>query len=200
LGWWLSAARQGAFWQADFTAFYLGGRLALDGRGADLYDLDVQLAYQRELVPERPPESGLLPFLNPPHGALVFAALALLPRAGAFYACAAAQVALAALALRLLLRLAPEWEAWPRLLLVVTFLAYPPLFITFQLGQLALVGLLCLAGFYAALARGQDGAAAAWLVLGTIKPQLMLVPAVTLLVLGRWRALLLASALFAAWA
>ena len=66
-------------------------------------------------------------------------------------------------------------------------LAFPPLLMTFQLGQVSLFILVCLLGFYDALRTDRPRAAAVWFVLGTIKPQLFLVPAVTLVAARRWR-------------
>jgi hypothetical protein len=69
---------------------------------------------------------------------------------------------------------------------------------TFQLGQLSLVSVVALLGFCTALRSGRQAAAGAWWVLGTVKPQLMVVPAVILLAGRRWKALAVAGGLFAA--
>src|SRR5262245_60325133 len=81
---WVNMGLQGQFWRADFRAFYTGWSMILDGQGASLYDLKLQDEYQTRVLPERPPDEGLLPFVNPPHSALALALLALLPRPVAF--------------------------------------------------------------------------------------------------------------------
>ena len=86
---WVQQAREGRFWQSDFSMFYTGGRIVLEGRGGQLYDLDVQTAYQAEVMPER----GLLIFNYPPHVGLMAALLALMSRDVAFFVWTAVQVA-----------------------------------------------------------------------------------------------------------
>src|SRR5262245_12518781 len=78
-------AHRGEFWRADFPMCYTGFAMVRDGDGAHLYDLDVQLRYQREIVPERGPDGGLLPFNYPPHAAVPAFVLAYLSRDAAFY-------------------------------------------------------------------------------------------------------------------
>ena len=163
--------------------------MVLDGRGGSLYDLALQEEYQRRLVPERAAEGELMAFVNPPHAALFLAPLGLLPRETSFYVWAMLQLGMLVLLLRWLLEIVPEWGPGERVLLVLTVAAFPPLFMSFQLGQVSLAGLLCLTGFYRALRRGESWQGAAWLILGTFKPQLMLVPTVILLAGRRWRAL-----------
>jgi hypothetical protein len=197
---WLGMAARGSFWRADFVAFYTGWAMVQGGDSVRLYDLDAQAAYQDRLVPERAGHEGQLPYLNPPHAALPLAPLSLLSRPAAFYAWTLGQLGLLVLLGRQLLRIARGWPAGERAVLLVTILAFPPLFMTFQLGQVSLLSLVCLLGFYASLEEDRPLATAAWLVLGTVKPQLVLVPAVTLLATRRWRALWLAALLFGAWA
>src|SRR5206468_4176342 len=72
--------------------------------------------------------------------------------------------------------------------------------LSFQLGQLSLGLLLCLTGFYRNLEEDRPWRSAAWLALGTCKPQLVLFPFVILLGLRRWRALAAAVCLLAVWA
>jgi hypothetical protein len=197
---WLHLAARGSFWRSDFTAFYLGGRMVLAGDGARLYDLDAQGDWQARLWPERGGGEALLAFVYPPQDAVLFAPLALLPRGVAFYVWILLNVGLLAVLVIQVRRLTEDWSAPARAAAVATLLAFPPLFISFQLGQLYLLGLVCLLGFYQALRQDRAWAAAGWLVLGTVKPQLALIPAVTLLAGRRWRALAAATGLFAAWA
>jgi hypothetical protein len=197
---WLGMAARGSFWRADFVAFYTGWSMVQCGDSARLYDLDAQAAYQDRLVPERAGHEGVLPYLNPPHAALPLAPLARLSRPAAFYTWTLGQLGLLVLLGRQLLRIARDSSAGERAVLLATVLAFPPLFMTFQLGQVSLLSLVCLLGFYASLEEDRPLATAAWLVLGTVKPQLVLVPAVTLLATRRRRALWLAALLFGAWA
>lgn len=196
---WGKQAREGQSWQADFTAFYAAWNIVLDGRGASLYDLDLQAEYQQRLIPERGQHGGLLPFNHPPHAVVPLAAFGLLPWPAAFYVWSAVQAGVLVVFLRQLLSLA-DARGDARWQVVAAALGFPGLFVLFQMGQVSLLVSVALAGFALALLRRQDVPLAAWLVLGTIKPQLVLVPAVLVLAGRRWRATAYAAALFAAWA
>jgi hypothetical protein len=197
---WVGMAVQGRFWQADFTAFYTGWAMVLDGRGAELYDLQLQAAYQGRLVSGRPEWQGVLAYVYPPHSALPPAPLALLPLGAAFYVWALLQLGMLALVLRWLCDICRDWDRQERLLLIASVLAFPPLLMTFQLGQLSLLGLLSLVGFYRGLKRGRTWEAAAWLVAGTGKPQVVLLAGALLVGARRWRVLGAVLVIFAAWA
>jgi hypothetical protein len=196
---WVGMAVQGRFWQADFTMFYTGWTIVLDGQGHQLYDLDVQTAYQHALAPGRAGQGGLLPFNYPPTVALLVP-LAFLPLDAAFYAWAAVQAGLVVVLLRQLFDLLGEAHREQRLAVAAAVLGFPALFVTFQMGQLSLLVTVCLLGLVREIERGRPLPAALWFVLGTVKPQLIVVPAVVLLAARRWRVLGVASALFAAWA
>lgn len=187
---WLSLALKGAFWRADFRAFYTGWTIVLDGDGGRLYDLEVQDRHQRRVLPELPADEGLLPFVHPPHAAVAMSGLALLPRDLAFYLWTALGVLLCIVGGRLVLRLlsGPQQRTERRLVLL-TIAAFPPLFMSFQLGQVTLLCVVCVLGFVVALKEDRPLAMAVWIMLGTVKPQLMVVPILALLALRQWRAL-----------
>ncbi len=196
---WVWMGLHGLFWRADFSAFYTGWTIIREGRGERLYDLDLQADTQARLLPERPADQGLLPFVNPPHAALALAPLALLPRPAAFAVWTILQVGMCLLAGHFLLRLQTDHDAGVRTTTLLTALAFPPLFMSFQMGQVSLWCLVCLLGFVRALQTGRPLATAAWIAAGTIKPQLMVVPCLLLLGLRRWRELVLLAALLAGW-
>jgi hypothetical protein len=197
---WVHMAVQGVFWRADFTNYYTGWSLVRDGLGDRLYDLELQSRYQEQIVPERGAENGLLPFNYPPHLAVPGALLAFLPRGVAFYVWDFLQLLLLVPLFRSLRALAPDPHGLPWAVLCTTALAFPPLFMSFQMGQVSLLVLVCLLGFCRNLAAGRPFWTAFWLTLGTIKPQLMVAPAAILLAGRRWRELGIAALLFAAWA
>jgi hypothetical protein len=196
---WAHMAIQGLFWKADFSASYTGWSMVLDGQSGRLYDLDLQNDYQHRILPEKPADEGLLPFVYPPHMAATLAPLALMPRPLAFAVWTLFQVGLCIVAGRLLWRLQADQPVSVRWLTLLTALAFPPLFVSFQMGQISLWCLVCLLGFVCALKERQPTACALWIVAGTIKPQLMVVPFVVLLGLRRWRELALAVGLLAVW-
>ncbi|MGH7225075.1 MAG: glycosyltransferase 87 family protein, partial [Gemmataceae bacterium] len=197
---WAHMAVQGTFWAADFTGFYTGWAMVLDGRGDRLYDLDVQREYQQRVAPELAASGSRLLFNYPPHVAVPAALLALLPRPAAFHAWDLLQLALLIPLVRFLRQLTPDRATLPFLVLLATVAAFPPLFISFQMGQVSLLVLVCLLGFVRDLEREKPFGTAFWFALLTIKPQFLLAPAAILLAGRRWRELGLAAALFAAWA
>ncbi len=192
-------AHAGQFWRADFVVFYTGGSMALEGPSDHLYDLDEQTACQERRVPQRRGEQGLLPFNYPPHTALPLMPLALLPWQAAFVVWELGQFVLLGFLLRWLGRWTAGWDLTARCGAFAAVLAFPPLLMTFQLGQVSLLILVCLLGFHDALKADRPRAAAAWFVLGTVKPQLFIAPAVILVAARRWRVLAMAGGMLAAW-
>jgi hypothetical protein len=197
-GIWIWMGVQGLFWRADFSAYYTGYRMILDGQGGHLYDLYLQAEYQAQLLPEKPADEGLLPFVFGPQAAVGLSPLALLSRPAAFAVWTVLQLGMCFLAIRFLLRLQNDSGPIVRLLMILTLLAFPPLFVSFQMGQVSLWCLVCQLGFVCALKERRPLAVAAWIVAGTIKPQLMVMPCVVLLGLRRWRELAWLTVLTAA--
>lgn len=197
---WVQAAREGQFWRSDFSMFYTGWTMVLRQEGHLLYDLDAQLSYQREILPERGPDGGLLPFNYPPTTAVPLCVLARLPRSTAFYVWAAMQAGLVFLIIRQFLSLMSGYGGEDRVLMVATFLAFPAVFVSLQMGQMSLLVLACLTGMTLALERGQPMSAAVWFVVATIKPQLAVAAAVVLVAGRRWVVLLYAVGFWLPWA
>jgi glycosyl transferase family 87 len=187
---WAMLAWHGLFWRADFSAFYTGWAIVRDGRGAQLYDMDLQGRYQREILDGRSFAQGLLPYMNPPHATIPFVPLAWVSRATAFWIWTLCQLALLIWLLLLLRDFSRSWERYERWSLLSALIALPPLFITFALGTFSLLMLVCLFQFYRTLKSGRERQAGLWLMLGTVKLQGMLLPGVVLLAARRWRALL----------
>jgi Glycosyltransferase family 87 len=196
---WIGMAIRGDFWRSDFSAFYTGWSITLDGHGERLYDFELQQQYQAQLLPERAESGALLPYVYPPQF-VVFAPLALLPLPAAFYLWTAIQAALLGLILRWLWQDAHSWGPAAPVLAATTLLAFQPLFLTFQLGQQALISLVAIYGLVRALRDEQPLQSGAWLALACLKPQLALLPALYLIGSRQWRVLLTASALCIAWA
>jgi hypothetical protein len=195
VGLWLMAAHDDSFWRADFTAFYTAWTMVREGQGARLYDWDVQQTYQQRILDGHNREGNLLPYVNPPHVALALAPLALLPRDIAFLLWTAGQAGLLIYLFRLIWQLTDAWtrpEQWLALLAVA---AFTPLLITFLLGTFSLLILVCLLQFYRGLRAGADANAAAWLVLATIKPQLVVLPGLIIMAGRRWRGLMIGALL-----
>ncbi|MGB9871835.1 MAG: glycosyltransferase family 87 protein, partial [Anaerolineae bacterium] len=195
LGLLIKAAVDGLLWRADFTAFYTGGAIVRQGLGPHLYDLALQTRIQQAILgPGRMFYDGVLPFLNPPHFALVMAPFSLLPLGPAFWCWIALQVGILVRVVQRFHLLSADWEQTERWMLLSAFFAFFPLFLQFVHGSLSLFVLWCLTEFYLALREGKDVRAGVWLALAAVKPQAVLFPALVLLAGRRWRALGSASA------
>jgi hypothetical protein len=179
---------QGLTRGADYTAFYTGWTIVLQGRGADLYDPAVQAEVQRQVLSGESFEAGLNPFNNPPYGVLPFVPLALLPLAASFLVWTGINVGLLAVIILVLLRtVAAQWSRRERAALVALAMAFPPTAITFFQGSFSFV---LLAGLLAAVvgAVARPAVAGAALALAAIKPQGVFGAGLALVAGRRWRA------------
>jgi hypothetical protein len=189
LGLWIIQAQQGNLWRADFTAFYTGWAIVRDGKGADVYDLDLEMNYQRQILSGNQFSEGLLPFINPPHVALVGAPLAYLSLSNAYLVWFIFQAGLVFWLFSLLSQLARDWLPHERKMMLITAAALPFMFINFLLGAFSLLILVCTLQFVLLLQRNRQLPAGVWLLVGLVKPQAVVLLGVVLLASRRWRAL-----------
>lgn len=196
---WMQQALREGFWKGDFINYYASGVMLREGQGAHLYDRAWQQQYQARLLPERGETNAVLAFNYPPHATLPTPLFALLSRDAAFYLWDGMQLLLLIPLFHFLRRLTAAPRPLPFALLLTGVLAFPPLFISFQLGQVSLLLLVCLLGFICNLMEGRPFRTALWLTLGTIKPQMMVAPAAILLAQRRWRELGLAAIFLTIW-
>jgi hypothetical protein len=174
--------------ERDFLNPYIGVRLLLTGNGGRIYDLALQAAVSRAAVAPFAP--GQLSFLYPPYTALMLSPLGLFSYPTAFLIWYALNVCIAGYAIFRLLNFARPERA-ERAPLLLAALGFAPLFHTLWQGQVSVVVLLSLTQAALALRAGRDLQGGAWLFLGMIKPQLIVVPLLALVVMRRWRALLI---------
>ncbi len=187
IGVWLIAAKQDLFITADFTNFYTGFKMVLNGDGSKLYDLNLQAKYQQEIMGNINFVGGLLPYVNPPIVALVFAPLALLSINIAFYLWTIFEFGLLVWLVLLLQRLFSAWTKQECLIMTIAVLAFWPLTHTFLLGQFSLLFLICILQVYIAMRSAKLGKAGRWLVLLIIKPHTLLIPGVMTVNKRYWR-------------
>jgi len=180
---------------ADFTAFYTGWRIVLDGHGSQLYDPAVQATVQRAILGGQTFAAGLAPFTNPPHMVLPFVPLGLLPLDVAFLTWTCIQALLLVGILAMLLRsVARDWTRAERFGLVAAFVAFPPLAIGFFQGAFALVLVAGVMGTLVSLRAGREVRAGGLLALASVKPQGMFGIGIAVLLSRRPRALAAAAA------
>jgi glycosyl transferase family 87 len=190
LGLWAALIAGGHSEQADYTAFYTGWTIVVDGRGADLYDPAVQAEVQRDILGGRTFEAGLNPFNNPPHLVVPFVPLAWLSLGASYLVWAVVQLGLLAWLLwRLWTVVAADWSRDERLVLIAASVAASPLVVTFLQGAFSLLVCVAVTEAYVALRTARDGRAGAWLALASVKPQAVVTLGVMLLVGRRWRAI-----------
>ncbi len=194
LAFWLNALRSGITWQADFTAYYTGWRMIMQGDSRQLYDLATQTRYQQAILAGKPPfADGLLPFVNPPHLSWQTAPLGLLPLNIAYLLWALLNLVMLAFSLRELLKLVAGWSAPAKFALVAAVCGFYPIYTTFLLGSFPLLMLLCLLLIFRDSIAENYKRAGLWLLVASMKFQLIVFVGVWLLATRRWRVILWAT-------
>jgi hypothetical protein len=174
---------------SDFLSFYTGWAIVRDGQGGRLYDIDLQGAYQAQVLAQEGSHSrfGLLPFINPPHAALVLSPFAYLRPKTAASIYLAFSCLVAAWILYRLWQLAAGWSRAAQILLLTTTLGTEVFWYSLGSGTMTLLGFIGLLEYYLAMREGRDARAAIWLIVATLKPQLILLPSLIPLAQRRWR-------------
>jgi hypothetical protein len=186
---WAKLANSGSFNPVDFWAFYTGAVLVWDGHGNHLYDLGIQSQYQFQLLGALHLNGRVLPFIGPPHLALALLPLAALSPIWAISSWIALQMILLVLIIRLYIAENPELT-WPeRIVYIGALVSFPILFVTIYKGQLSLIILLCIILWIREMRKGNDQGTAIWLLIGSIKPQLIVVPFLLTILARRWKAI-----------
>jgi hypothetical protein len=173
---------------ADFTPFHTGWEIVLRGQGAQLYDPAVQAQVEREVLGGQSFAAGLNPFINPPYSVLPFVPLGLLSLDTGYVAWLAIQAGLLAVLLRTVLRGARDWSREERLAAVGWIVGFPALAIAFFQGAFSLVIAVGMLFAFEALRSDRQVRTGLWLVVASVKPQVVLGPALAVLVARRWRA------------
>ncbi len=170
---------------ADFAARWSAGRLLIEGRAAELYDLAAQARVQQ--VATATARSSW--FVSPPFVALAIAPLGALPYPLAGVVWTLLSIGALTLSFALLRPFAPDvlTRDW-RLTVLVAAASYPVLQVVL-VGQDSSFVLLALACGIRLLDAGRDAVAGVVLALGLMKPQLTFVVPLVLLAQRRGRTL-----------
>jgi hypothetical protein len=168
----------------DFTVFYTAGKILREGRGAQLYQSNAQLAVQGEFARNSDIRRGPLPYIHPPFEALFFLPLTFLSYSRAFLAWNLINLAILFGVSRLLKNSLLSLASIPVWQMVLLGLAFFPVFANFHQGQDAILLLLVVTLSFRALDRDADLLAGCWLGFGLFKYHLILPLA---LVLTIWR-------------
>jgi hypothetical protein len=177
----------GYAYRTDFLGIYVGAHEAATGHGNELYDLDRQRATMNEAV---------LPYHRAPLMAFIYPAYVaiLLSPIGALSFEHAVVVLLsinALIALRMAWLVATRFTNSDndRLALLFALLAFVPLHLTLLQNQLGLFPALGILEAMVAFRDRRPVRAGCWVLLGILKPQLILLPLLALLVARCWKAL-----------
>lgn len=171
----------------DFLAFFVGGTLVREGRGAALYDFSAQRAVHDSVLAEH--REAIQRYLNPPGLAVAVAPSTALGYVPSFFlftlAMVTALIAAGLVAAPALtgVRAVPLGGATAFLLTA----GYLPIALTMFGGQDTALTLFLLAGAYAGLRTHRPLAAGVFLGLLTYKPQFAILPGLLVLVRREWR-------------
>lgn len=182
---------------SDYVAFFTGWSILRDGEGSTLYNLEQQENYQKQIVGNAGPALPyrLLPFINPPYAALLFMPLAYLSFTAASYVFLGINCLVAFWIARRFWQMAAAWSETSRLLLITTFLSTEVFWYGLATRTMTLIVMAAMIEYFLALRRQQYTRAAIWLLVGTFKPQLILLPALIPLAQRRWRTIAVAAGL-----
>jgi len=168
-------------WNRDFSSVYVGARAVTLGFGSRLYDWRLQSALlDAAILPNH--RGNMLPFVYPAYVAVLLSPLGKLSLPNAFLLWTAINLVLTAWTAKLLI--AFSHTPRQRFALLAVFLLWTPLQLTLSHGQFGMVGTLGFTQFLIAVRSGRQWQAGGWLVLGLLKPQLIVFP---LVALGIWR-------------
>ena len=190
--WTIYLARQPSFaayaYRTDFLGIYVGARSLATGHGAQLYDLGQQRLQMDQAV--QPYHRGnLMAFIYPAYVAVLLRPIGALSFGHAV---------VVLLALNSLIAL---WIAWllatrflrssrDRIALLLAYFAFVPLQLTLLQSQFGLLPALGVLQAILALRAQRHARAGCWLLVGLLKPQLILFPLFALLLWRCWSALL----------
>jgi Glycosyltransferase family 87 len=178
----------------DFVAFYTAARMAWDGKGAQLYDLRQQTAYQEEILRSLNTQfrfkDGLLAYNHPPFEVLWYIPLGGLRYVQAYSVWLAVSLGCVVGGVYLLLRFPCSLDRGRSGRYILGSLAFFPVFINFLQGQDSATLFLFWALSYWNLVRSREATAGVWLSFLLLKFQVLLPTLLVLLVLKRWRVLI----------
>jgi hypothetical protein len=173
---------------SDFASFYTAAEILHDGRGHQLYDLDLQEKVQRSVMPEAVKErGGILPFNHPAFESIVFLPLTVFSLHIAFWIWFSINIGFLFAVIWVLRKYLPLLGQAPFYLWAAGCLSFPPIAITLIQGQDSIVLLFFYCMAFIALRRQTEFSAGGWIAAGLFKFQVSLPFIVPLLLRRRWR-------------
>ena len=177
----------------DFIAFYTAARMVWDGKGAQLYDLREQTAYQEEILRSLHAQfrfkDGLLAYNHPPFEILWYIPLGGLRYFQAYCVWLTVSLGCVVVGVYLLLCFPRSLDRGRLGQYFLGSLAFFPVFINLLQGQDSATLFLFWTLGYWNLVRSKEATAGVWLSLLLQKFQVLLPTLLVLLLLRRWRVL-----------
>jgi hypothetical protein len=173
---------------SDFASFYTAAEILHDGRGHQLYDLNLQEKVQRSVMPEAvKARGGILPFNHPAFEAILFLPLTVFSLQTAFWIWFSINIGFLFAVIWVLRKYLPLLGQAPFCLWVAACFSFPPIAITLIQGQDSIVLLFFYCTAFIALRREAEFSAGGWIAAGLFKFQVSLPFIVPLLLRRRWR-------------
>ncbi len=173
---------------SDFSSFYTAAEILHEGRGHQLYNLDLQEAVQRSVTPAGVNERGaVIPYNHPPFEAPLFLPLIAFPYGVAYSIWLVINAGLLAAVIIILRKHLPYLGRLPLYLWIAACLAFTPITFALIQGQDSIVVLFCFCMAFIALRRKTEFSAGMWVALGLFRFQLSLPLIAPSLLLKRWR-------------
>jgi len=173
---------------SDFASFYTAAEILRDGRGYQLYDLNLQETVERSVMPEAVKErGGFLPFNHPAFEAAVFLPLTVFSFQTAFRIWFSINIGLLFAVIWVLRKYLPLLGRAPFYLWAAGCLSFPPIAITLIQGQDSIVLLFFYCMAFIALRREAKFSAGGWIAAELFKFQVSLPFIVPILLRRRWR-------------
>lgn len=178
--------------RSDFIAYYAAAQIIREGKGEQLYDLDLQRQVQGSLLESLGVsyKNGPLPFVNPSYVALLFVPLVSLPLVSAHRIWMFVNAGILFLTLVWVTRRGASLKE-SRLLRVLIFLgsfSFLPTVLALVLGQLSILVLFGVAMSYLFLKSKREYLAGLLLSVALVKPHLLVGPLFLMVFKRRWRA------------
>jgi hypothetical protein len=166
----------------DFVLYYSGAKIINDGKGPELFKLDLQREYQKEFGVAK--LNLDVPFNHAPYELLIFLPLAHLSYPVAHFIWSLLNVFLV---LRVLQRLIPFVDPKHMFVYGLMLFAFFPAMMALKMGQDSVLSTFLFTETFVSLKRQRDATAGAILALGLYKPQLVLPLVGILLFNRRWK-------------
>lgn len=181
---------RGANRGTDFAVFYTAGLILRAGMGPQLYSNPLQFRLQEAFLGHLPFRQGPLPYIHPPFEAPIFVPLTYFSYAIAWWLWNAINLAILGAVILLLRRYVSVLNKIAFWKLILTLLAFFPIFACLLEGQDSILLLLFCSLAFCAMKRDSDVLAGCWLALGSFKFQFM-IPILLFFLLWRRSRLLL---------